>query len=171
MTDTSPEIHIGGNVTAQNVNIGGTQIIYYGVQPAQPDQPKPVRVFLSYARADDDPDYDDPAKSFMRRLFNTLTAAGLTVWWDRASLPARSLDFTTEIEDAIRACDRFVLVVGPGAVASEYVTAEWQFAVEQCKPVTPILRAGDHKLTPAAVAQVNTIDCRPTRDEAAALRD
>jgi tetratricopeptide (TPR) repeat protein len=171
MTDTPPEIHNSGDVNAYNLSIGGTQIIYYGVQPPQPDKPQPISVFLSYARKDDDPDYDAPTKSFMRRLFTALTAVEFIVWWDRVSLPARSLAFTKEIEDAIRACDRFVLVVGPGVVDSEYVTSEWQFAVKQCKPVTPILRAGNHDLTPAVVAQINTIDCRPTRDEAAALQD
>ena len=128
-------------------------------------------VFLSYARADDDPNYDDPAVSFMRRLYIALTAAGFRVWWDRESLPARSLTFTHEIEDAIRDCDRFVLVAGPGAVASEYVRAEWRFALEGCKPITPILRAGDYDLIPAAVAEINAVDCRPSRDEAAALGD
>lgn len=130
-----------------------------------------IPVFLSYARADDDPDYDDPAKSFMRRLYEHLSAEGFEVWWDRESLPSRSLEFTKEIETAIRACDRFVLIVGPGAVASPYVTAEWRFALEQCKPVTPVLRAGDYPIIPADLGDINAIDCRPTRTEADALDD
>ncbi len=130
-------------------------------------------VFFSYARADDDANYDDPTKSFMRRLYNGLTAAGFDVWWDRASLPSRSLTFTVEIEQAIRACERFVLVVGPGAAQSDYVRAEYEFALAQCKPITPILRAGDYHLIPKALGidNVNAIDCRPTRDEAAAVAD
>ena len=32
-------------------------------------------IFLSYARADDDPDHHDAGKSFMRRLYTDLTAA------------------------------------------------------------------------------------------------
>ncbi|MDZ4768561.1 MAG: NB-ARC domain-containing protein, partial [Chloroflexota bacterium] len=150
-------------------------------------------VFLSYARKDDDPDYDKPERSFMRRLYRDLTAAGLRVWWDRESLPTRGEAFTAEIERAIRACDRFVLVAGYHAVgtgkdkdgnpnvvpdahgapiaASEYVTAEWRFAYEQCVPITPILRAGDFPIIPAEVSMFNAIDFRPSRSEADALRD
>ncbi len=167
-------IHIN-DLNAGNANIGGTQHIenltinnYHNVQPDAPEQ---ISVFLSYARADDHPDYDDPAKSFMRRLYNALTEAGFAVWWDRVSLPSRSLAFTQEIETAIRTCQRFVLVVGPGALTSEYVRAEWEFALAQCKPITPILRQGDFSLIPPAVAQINTIDCQPSRDESAALTD
>jgi tetratricopeptide (TPR) repeat protein len=133
--------------------------------------PAPNTVFLSYARADDHPDYDDAAKSFMRRLYTALTAEGFDVWWDRASLPSRGEEFTVEIERAIRGCERFVLVCGPGAAESDYVRAEWHFALAECKPVTPILRAGDYAMIPPEVAGVNAIDCRPERDEAAAFRD
>ncbi|MBC8098576.1 MAG: toll/interleukin-1 receptor domain-containing protein [Armatimonadetes bacterium] len=69
-------------------------------------------VFLSYARADDHPNYDDPALSFMRRLYNALTSDGLRVWWDRETLPARSLDFSPEIETGIYNSERFILVAG-----------------------------------------------------------
>ena len=132
-----------------------------------------ITVFLSYARADDDPNYDDATKSFMRRLSTALTAGGFGVWWDRVSLPSRSLAFTQEIEDAIRACERFILVVGPGAAASDYVRAEYEFALRQCKPITPILRAGDFDLIPKALGidGVNAIDCRAVRNEAAAFAD
>lgn len=133
-----------------------------------------TRVFLSYARADDDPNYDDASKSFMRRLYKFLDAAGFDVWWDRVSLPSRGEEFTKEIEEAIRPCDRFVLVVGPGAVASDYVRAEWRFALSLCKPITVILRAGEYDLIPGDVkgfSGVNAIDCRPSRDENLSLFD
>ncbi|MCU0463407.1 MAG: tetratricopeptide repeat protein [Anaerolineae bacterium] len=139
-----------------------------------PSDPTQIRVFLSYARADDDKDYDDASKSFMRRLYRFLDAAGLDVWWDRVSLPSRGEVFTKEIEDAIRPCDRFVLVVGPGAVKSDYVRAEWRFALSLCKPITVILRAGDYNIIPGDVtgfSGVNAIDCRPSRDENLSLFD
>ncbi len=171
-------IEIQGDASGGNVNINGTQIFngaVYFVAPAtdQPAKPEAIPVFLSYARADDDPNYDDPAKSFMRRLYNHLTAAGFAVWWDRMSLPARGLTFTDEIEKAIRGCQRFVLVVAPGALASDYVRAEWECALTNCKPVTPILRAGDYDIIPKAlgITNVNAIDCRPTRAEESAFND
>jgi tetratricopeptide (TPR) repeat protein len=129
------------------------------------------RVFLSYARADDDPDYDSEAKSFLRRLYNGLTVAGFAVWWDRVSLPSRGMSFTKEIEDAIRACDRLALIVAPGALASHYVHAEWTFAFGECKPVIPLLRMGDYEIMPPELRTFSAIDCRPTRDEQAALAD
>ena len=77
-------------------------------------------IFLSYARADDEP--------FVRRLCDDLTTAGFTVWFDRDDLRSRGVTFHHEIRDAITNCDRVVLIVGPNAVASEYVRQEWQFA-------------------------------------------
>jgi hypothetical protein len=124
-----------------------------------------TRVFLSYARADDAGGdrsaYDDPARSFMRRVYNRLTQEVFDVWWDMVSMPSRGEEFTAEIEAAIRACDRFVLVVGPGAVKSGYVRAEWQYALSCCLPITPMLRAGDYSLIPEEIANVNAVDCRP----------
>jgi tetratricopeptide (TPR) repeat protein len=132
-----------------------------------------TRVFLSYARADDAGSdrsaYDDPARSFMRRVYNRLTKAGFDVWWDMVSMPSRGEEFTAEIEAAIRSCDRFVLVVGPGAVKSGYVRAEWQYALSCCLPITPILRAGDYSLIPAEISNVNAVDGRSERCEDAAL--
>lgn len=169
------EINIDGKISGGNVNVGGIQHIknltinnYLNIQP---DEPQQIGVFLSYARADDDPDYDDPAQSFIRRLYNALSAAGFAVWWDRESLPSRGKTFTQEIEAAIRACQRFVLVVGPGAIASPYVRAEWKFALEQCKPITPILRAEEHESIPPEIAKLNSIDCRPSRQESVGFGD
>ena len=93
----------------------------------------PVRLFLSYARNDDE--------AFVARLHDALTAAGFSVWFDRVSMPSRSLTFHQEIRDAINACDRLVLIVGPNAVSSDYVTQEWRFAYfEAVKCVNPIVR-------------------------------
>ncbi|MDX2139093.1 MAG: NB-ARC domain-containing protein [Chloroflexota bacterium] len=128
-------------------------------------------VFLSYARADDDPHYDDPTLSFIRRLYDALTAAELRVWWDRKALPSRSTPFPTEIERAIHDCPRFLFVVGPGAMASDWVQAELHCAQSLCKAITPILRMGDYDLLPASLSDINMIDCRPTRDFAAAVSD
>ena len=90
-------------------------------------------ILLSYARADDEP--------FVRRLCDDLTTAGFAVWFDRNDLRSRGQTFHHEIRDAITNCDRVVLIVGPKAVASEYVRQEWQYAwFDGEKVVTPILR-------------------------------
>src|SRR5579885_2670904 len=95
-------------------------------------------LFLSYSRGDDEP--------FVARLYHDLTAKGWKVWWDRECMPSRGLKFTQEIRDAIEACDRLLLVVGPCAVASDYVRAEWEHALLFAKGVVPILRLGDYSL-------------------------
>jgi len=94
-------------------------------------------IFLSYARNDDE--------AFVRRLHGDLTNAGFDVWFDRVSMPARQLTFHQEIRDAIAARDRLLLVVGPGVLASDYVTQEWSFAYfEAGKCVNPIVRLNGH---------------------------
>ena len=90
-------------------------------------------IFLSYARGDDEP--------FVQRLYDDLTAKGFDVWFDRRSMPSRMLTFHQEIRDAITASDLLLLVVGPKAATSDYVTQEWQFAyLAANKRVNPIVR-------------------------------
>jgi tetratricopeptide (TPR) repeat protein len=113
-------------------------------------------VFLSYARADDEP--------FVRRLCDDLTAAGFDVWFDRDDLRSKGLTFHHEIRDAITARDRLVLIVGENAVASEYVRQEWQYAwFDAAKVVTPILRKGDYPLIPD---ELKLLHCEDFRDDA-----
>src|ERR1019366_4271155 len=78
---------------------------------------------------------------FVARLQAALKDAGFDVWFDRVSMPSRQLTFHQEIRDAVTACDRLILVVGPGAVTSDYVTQEWRYAYfEAVKCVNPIVR-------------------------------
>ena len=64
-------------------------------------------VFISYARADDDP--------FVESLYAELTREGFTIWWDQATMDSRGRPFLQEIRDAIAQSDRLILVVGPAA--------------------------------------------------------
>jgi len=108
--------------------------------------------YLCYARSDDEP--------FVAKLHRDLTALGFEVWWDRVSMPTRRLVFVQEVREAIAACDRFVLVVGPKAAASDYVTAEWRYAVEMGKPVALLLRHGDYNLIPDELKLLHCEDFR-----------
>ena len=119
-------------------------------------------VFLSYARADDGEPFD-PATSFVARLHRDLTKAGFDVWFDRVSMPSRTLTFHQEIRDAIAARERLVLIVGPKAATSEYVQQEWKFAWREAdKVVTPILRWGDYPLVPD---ELKLLHCEDFRDD------
>lgn len=103
------------------------------------------KVFISYARDDDE--------AFVQRLYDDLTARGVSVWWDRKAMESRGRTFLQEIRDAIASIERVILVVGPSAASSAYVKAEWEFALEVCKVVIPILRLGDRSLVPGAVSK------------------
>ena len=122
----------------------------------------PARIFLSYARGDDE--------AFVRRLHDDLTKQGFDVWFDRVSMPSRNLTFHQEIRDAIAARDRLVLVVGPKAGVSDYVRQEWQFAWREAdKVVTPILRLGDYPLVPDELKLIHAWALASTRPQAPGL--
>ncbi len=121
------------------------------------DNPPTTRVFLSYARGDDEP--------FVRRLHADLVRAGFTVWLDRESLLSRGLSFHQEIKDAIRTgVDRIVYVGGPQAALSAYVREEWKFGLE-CDHivVTPILRLGSYEQIPD---ELSLLHCEDFRNDA-----
>ena len=123
-------------------------------------------IFLSYARDDDE--------DFVKRLHATLTEEGFSVWWDRVSMPGRSLTFLHEIREAIDGVDRVLVIVGPAAVRSDYVRAEWQYALTAEKVVTPVLRCGDRSLLrnrAAELAKLHCPDARPTRAWSEALEE
>jgi WD40 repeat protein len=109
-------------------------------------------IFLSYARSDDEP--------FVQKLYDSLVARGFEVWFDRVSMPSRALTFLQEIRDAIDSRDRLIFVVGPGALASDYVKAEWQWALEIGKAINPVLRIGDYPDIPDELRLLDTQDFR-----------
>ena len=104
-----------------------------------------IGLFISYARNDDE--------AFARQLYTDLTGRGFSVWWDREAMESRGRTFLQEIRDAIASVERLILVIGPAAVRSDYVEAEWKFALESCKPVIPVLRLGDRSLVPEELSK------------------
>src|SRR5437763_4768397 len=72
-----------------------------------------------------------------------VSRVGSTVWRCR-----RGPTFHQEIQDAVAAHERLLLVVGPKAAVSDCVRQEWQFTLQADKAVTPILRQGDYPLVP-----------------------
>jgi WD40 repeat protein len=113
-------------------------------------------VFLCYSRSDDE--------LFVERLYKALQTYGINAWWDRVSMPSRNLTFHQEIRDSIIKQQRLVLVIGPNAIASDYVQKEWQFAWREAdRIVTPILRLGDYSLIPE---ELKLLHCEDFRDNA-----
>ena len=68
-------------------------------------------LFLSYARADDEP--------FVRKLRTDLTARGYRVWFDKADMPNRGVQFPREIAIAVTEH----LAGSPLLASAEMVTA------------------------------------------------
>jgi tetratricopeptide (TPR) repeat protein len=155
---------IGRDVNAENSNIGGTQNfygnVYFGGRPVEAAPPPNNRIFLSYAWNDDPGDYLDANKSFMRKLYNDLTAEGYDVWWDREKMPSRGQTFNREIQDAIATSYRLILVVGQHAVESNVVHMEWNYALSLCIPIVAILREKDFTLIPEVIRNINAPDFR-----------
>ena len=119
-------------------------------------------LFLSWARGDDE--------SFVTRLYGDLSV-GWKVWWDRASMPSRGLKFTQEIRDAIDNSDRLLLILGPCAVRSDYVRAEWEYALLFAKGVVPVLRLGDYSMLPEELSGLHCPDFREPRSYSEALEE
>lgn len=117
--------------------------------------------FLSYARA------DDPA--FVERLHKDLVKRGFRIWWDRVDMPNRALTFLQEIRDSIDSADRLIAVVGPAALASDHVRAEWEHARLFGKGVVAIPRLSSYEEMPPDLARFHGPDFRQDAQYEAAL--
>ncbi len=113
------------------------------------------RIFISYARADDEP--------FVERLYHDLKDE-FEVWWDRVSMPNRGLTFLQEIRDAIDHADRLLLVAGLRAFTSDYVRDEWLYAYETYKGINIALRLGDYPDLPEQLGGFDAPDFRSDDD-------
>lgn len=107
-------------------------------------------VFLSYARAKNEP--------LAKTIYERLTQEGLTVWWDRECMPSRSLTFLQEIRLAVRDAERTVVLVDEPALESEYVQAEWQYALAAGKPVVPLCRLESYDHLPPELGSLHSPD-------------
>ncbi|GAB4523368.1 MAG: hypothetical protein OHK0046_36970 [Anaerolineae bacterium] len=159
------DVNVEGDVTSGNANFGVQNFygpVSLGETPSLEAARRKTRIFLSYARADDE--------SFVKRLYEDLKDE-FEVWWDRVSMPNRGLTFLKEIEKAINESDRLVLVVGPKCIESEYVQAEWQHALRTCTPVIPLLRLGEYQSIPTELSQYHAPDFRNDASYATSLSE
>jgi NB-ARC domain/TIR domain len=114
----------------------------------------PIRydAFLSYARTDDE--------AFVERLYRRLSHDEFRVWFDRERMSNRGQTFLQEIRDRIAESDRFLAVIGPAALASEYVRAEWAHASLFARSVVPIVRLGAPADLPRELRRFHAPDFR-----------
>jgi formylglycine-generating enzyme required for sulfatase activity len=86
-------------------------------------------VFIGYAREDSE---------FVFKLATNLKARGVPIWLDQWDIPYGA-DWDQSIERALYACACFVIVLSPAAVASDEVRGELYTALEERKPIVPVL--------------------------------
>src|SRR5262245_18369679 len=86
-------------------------------------------VFICYAREDE---------QFVLTLAGHLKSQGVPIWLDRWDIPA-GVNWPNSIDRAIQGCAKFLIVLSPAAVASEEVQGELRTALDDQKPIIPVL--------------------------------
>jgi hypothetical protein len=86
-------------------------------------------VFICYARED---------QGFVLKLAANLKERGARVWLDQWDIPA-SADWDLTIDNALYDCAQFLIVLSPAAVASGEVRGELRTALDENKPIVPVL--------------------------------
>jgi formylglycine-generating enzyme required for sulfatase activity len=86
-------------------------------------------VFICYAREDQD---------FVLKLAANLKERGARVWLDQWDIPPGD-DWDLTIDNALYDCAQFLIVLSPAAVASGEVRGELRTALNQNKPIVPLL--------------------------------
>ncbi|MEW6406674.1 MAG: toll/interleukin-1 receptor domain-containing protein [Chloroflexota bacterium] len=106
------------------------------------------QIFISYSRAD---------TSFVSNLISDLISQGLDVWMDQRNISAGQR-WDNTIQQALQACDVFVIVLSPNSVASENVLDELSYAISENKRIIPVLYR-DCEI-PYRLARIQFIDFR-----------
>ena len=88
-----------------------------------------THVFISYSHQDTD---------FANRLADGLVSLGVESWIDRAGIQAGER-WSSSIQEGLDASRALVLILSPGSMASTNCEDEWQYFLDQGKPVLPVL--------------------------------
>jgi len=119
---------IFGQYLAQAEAAAGPAATASGVD-GPPTAPAQSRVFISYARSDG----EQAAFNLRQRL----EAEGIPVWQDRVKMVG-GRDWWQQITEALNQVEFMLLLASRGALASEVVRKEWQYARQQGVCVFPI---------------------------------
>jgi len=88
-----------------------------------------THVFISYSRKDE---------AFARQLATSLGLLGAEVWIDLEDIPL-GVKWSSAIQDGLNAADVMIVILSPDSMASSNVEDEWQYFLDQKKPVVPVL--------------------------------
>jgi serine/threonine protein kinase len=86
------------------------------------------QIFISYARKDND---------YVYTLARELRRIGLNIWIDQDISTGANWD--KSIEEALKSCDKMLLIVSPASMLSENVQDEWSYFLEEGKAVFPFI--------------------------------
>lgn len=87
------------------------------------------RVFFSYSRADSE---------FALKLAGDMRSAGVDLWIDQLDIPTGAR-WDQEVEAALKACPRVLIILSPASVASQNVMDEVALAIDENKNILPVL--------------------------------
>lgn len=88
-----------------------------------------ARIFISYSRKDE---------AFARRLAASLSQLGADVWIDIEDIPA-GMKWSSAIQQGLDLGELLIVIISPDSMASQNVEDEWQYYLDQKKPVIPAL--------------------------------
>jgi formylglycine-generating enzyme required for sulfatase activity len=119
--------------------------------------PSADHVFVCCARKDQD---------FVLKLARNLKARGALVWIDQWDIPP-TVDWDLTIDNALYDCVQFLIVLSPAAIASREVRGELRTALDEDKPIVPVLY--QECRVPRHLRQIQHLDftARDPDDEAA----
>lgn len=87
------------------------------------------QVFISYSRQDED---------FVREFVTKLQNLGINVWVDVSGIdPGQK--WSESIQKALNESTLMLVIISPDSMASENVRDEWQFFLDEKKPIIPII--------------------------------
>jgi formylglycine-generating enzyme required for sulfatase activity len=87
------------------------------------------QVFISYARIDE---------PFARQLAAALSDSGADVWLDVEDIPA-GMNWSSAIQQGLDNSELMLVILSPESMSSRNVENEWQFYLDEGKPVVPVL--------------------------------
>lgn len=88
-----------------------------------------ARIFISYSRTDE---------TFARRLATSLSNMGADIWIDVEDIPA-GMKWSSAIQQGLDGGDLLIVIISPESMSSRNVEDEWQYYLDNGKPVIPVL--------------------------------
>lgn len=87
------------------------------------------KIFISYSRNDED---------FARQLATSLSDMGADIWIDIEDIPA-GMKWSSAIQQGLDNGDLLIVIISPDSMNSRNVEDEWQYYLDNGKPVIPVL--------------------------------